>query len=630
MLQTIRDHTQGWIAGIIISIIILSFALWGIHSYFVGGGNNYVVAAVNGTDITKEQLSSAYERIRRQIQVQYGSTHPITSKDEAALKNRALQSLVDIEVLKQASFSQGYRISDQQIENYLQRLPEFQVDGRFSVVHFQEILAGAQLSIAEFVNLLRTSLLIDQPKIGILYSSFALPKETKETMALINQDREISYLQLPLKYFISQPITISQNKILSYYNEHKNEFMTPEQVSVDYIQLSLNDIAATIKPSLNELQNLYNENRNAYKTPMTWKLDNILIPTPPNADEHVTKEAEDKANKAYEALSQGQSFSKVAKSFTRQNFKNNNLVTLSELPDELQKSVSELTQPNQFSKPIKTNIGYVIIKALAIQKPMLQSFEMVKNKVRENYVRQHAEEKFGEWRDKLADLAYEHPDSLDAASKSLDLPIKTSDFFIKGQPGKDIAQYQKVRNAAFSSDVLTMQNNSDVLQVSPETLFVIHLKQHITSSLLPLSSVKTQIENKLKNQTAEQQAEKVAFDIKNKLQAGNDPRELARPYQFKWVNTGYIGRYSTKVDSAILDAAFRLPHPNQFQKMVYTVTRIPSGYAIVILKAVRNGSNEDKKQYSVFAEQVQSSNGIVEYELYKQSQINRAKVKVLI
>ena len=103
MLQTIREHTQGWIAGTIITIIILTFALWGIHSYFVGGGASSVVAEVNGVDITKEQLTVAYERLRRQIQIQYGANNPITAKDEVALKNRALQALIDIEVLKQAS-----------------------------------------------------------------------------------------------------------------------------------------------------------------------------------------------------------------------------------------------------------------------------------------------------------------------------------------------------------------------------------------------------------------------------------------------------------------------------------------------------------------------------------------------
>src|SRR5580765_8591355 len=97
MLQTIREHTQGWFAGIIISIIILTFALWGIHSYFTTSGANSTVAVVNGTNITKEQLTNAYERLRRQAQSPYGIPNAI--KNDKQLKAQALHLLVDGEVL---------------------------------------------------------------------------------------------------------------------------------------------------------------------------------------------------------------------------------------------------------------------------------------------------------------------------------------------------------------------------------------------------------------------------------------------------------------------------------------------------------------------------------------------------
>src|SRR5262245_27500449 len=142
MLQTIREHTQGWIAGTIITVIILTFALCGIHSYFVGGAGKSIIAEVNGTDITKEQLGVAYERLRRQIQLQSGSTNPIAAKDEGMLKERALRGLIDVEVLKQAADKEGFRISDPQLEGYLQTMPEFQLNGAFSEERFQRILSS--------------------------------------------------------------------------------------------------------------------------------------------------------------------------------------------------------------------------------------------------------------------------------------------------------------------------------------------------------------------------------------------------------------------------------------------------------------------------------------------------------
>ena len=218
----------------------MTFALWGIHSYFEGGGSNKTIAQVNGVAITKDQLVASYERLRRQAQAQLGAKSGSNNiaKDDAALKERALHSLIDIEVLKQASSKEKFLISSTQIDDYLQSMPEFQIGGQFSVDRFQEVLASALLSTSEFLELIKTSLLIDQPKLGIIFTSFALPDEVHYTIALVNQERDIEYAQFSFQSVLTQSIVISLDKIQAYYDQHKNEFMTPEQVSVEYVQLS--------------------------------------------------------------------------------------------------------------------------------------------------------------------------------------------------------------------------------------------------------------------------------------------------------------------------------------------------------------------------------------------------------
>lgn len=628
MLQSIRERTQGWIAGTIISIIILTFAMWGIHSYFVGGASNTNVATVNGVDIPKEQLTVAYERLRRQIQIQYGSNSPITSKDESTLKAKALQALIDIEVLKQASTDQGFRISDRQIDNYLQSMPEFQVDGQFSVERFQESLSSSMLSMSEFLDLIKTNLLIEQPKLGIIFTSFAMPNETAYTMGLVNQGREVEYINIPLSYFLAQPIIISPQKIQAYYDANKAEFMTPDQVNVEYLELSIKNLATKFNPTETMLKSFYNENINSYTQPMQWKFAYLELPLPASASQEELAQARKTADAAAQALEGGADLLKVAKQY-HGTVSNQNWMTLNQVPAELQKAVADLTKPGQISAPFRTSKGIVIVKAVDIQEPKMQAFEAVKDKVRETYVHQHAEEKFAEMRDQLADLTYEHPDSLQFASKTMGLPIQTSELFSLEKSGKDISQYKKVRDTAFSNDVLNLQNNSDVIQLNPETVIVLRVKSHIPSTLLSLNSISKQIEDKLKTQTAEQNAEKFADALKAKLQAGANPQELAKNYKFKWNATGLIGRYSTKVDSAILDLAFRMPNPAKSNGTPsYDDTRLPNGYAIVALKAVKDGVIADKKQYSVFAEQIQNSEGLLEYELYKQSQIQNAKISI--
>ena len=631
MLQTIREHTQGWIAGIIITIIILTFAMWGIHSYFVGGTNDSNVAEVNGVTITKEQLAVAYERFRRQEQSQYSGKSNLP-EDEKTLKNRALQALINIEVLKQASLKQGFRISNHQIDDYLQSMPAFQIGGRFSIDRFQEILSSTLLSISEFLDLIRTSLLIDQPKLGIILSSFALPYETENSIALINQERDIDYTFIPLSYFLSQAILISPRKIQAYYDQNQSEFMTPEQLSVDYIELSFKDLAAKMNPPEEVLKNFYNENLNAYTQAMRWKINSIEIPLTANAIPQDLVVAQDKLNLVIKALKQGKHFPQIASDYATKSVDEHKWLTLNQVPSEWQRVVVGLTRAGQISAPFKTAQGFVILQTIGIQEPKIEAFAEVKDKVREAYIRQHTEGKFAELRDQLADATYEHPDSLQFASNMLNLPIKTSELFTKDKIGKDIAQYKKVRDAAFSNDVLALQNNSDLIQVNPETVFVLRVKSHLPATLLPLTEVSKQIEDKLKAREAAQRAERFANDLQKKLQAGANPQQLTSLYHGSWKKIGLTGRYSTQVDSAVLDLAFRLPRPQwgaTQQQTVYGVTKLPSGYAIIALKAVKDGEMSDSKQQAVFAEQIQNSEGLFEYELYKLSQMKHAKIKIL-
>ncbi len=626
MLQTIRERTQGWIAGIIITIIILTFALWGIHSYFIGGSGDNIVAEVNGKEVTREQLTVAYERLRRQVQSQYGAS--ALAKDEAGLKNRALKSLIEFQVLKQAAHTQGFRVTNDQVDTYLENMPEFQVNGQFSRDRFQELLASSMLSAGEFLDLIKASLLIDQPRLGILLTSFALPDETNYTIALVNQERNIEYINLPLQFYLSQPITISSEKIQAFYNEHKQGFMTPEQVSVDYLEVSVKDLSAQMHPSDAELKSYYDENINSYTQPMAWKLEDIEVPVAAVTTTEQATEAVNKANEIKQALDKGQDFAKVAHGYT-QNLDKQNWITLNQLPTELQKSVAELVKAGQVSEPIKTSTGMVIVKAVDVKEPQIQSFEAVKDKVRETYIRQHAEEKAAELRDKLADITYEHPDSLESAAKTLNLPIKSTELFTRDKAGKDILQNKKVRDVAFSNDVLNLQNNSDVIQLDPNTIIVLRVKSHVQSSLLSLKEVSSKIETALKTQESETRLANFAAELKSKLEAGADPISLATSNKLKWNTPGYIGRYSTKVDSAVLDTAFRLPNPDSAKnKAVYGLTRIPNGYAIIALKGVKQGSIADQKQAAVFAEQVQNSDALLEYELYKQSQMSAAKIKM--
>lgn len=626
MLQTIREHTEGWITKIIITLIILSFALWGIHSYLIGATATTSIATVNDVEIQKEQLSNAYDRLRRQALMQ-GTSPAELAKNEPQLKKQALQTLIDMEALKQASIVQGYAVSDLQIDNYLQSMQDFQVDGRFSLERMQQVLASASLSVGDFLDIIKSNLLIEQPRLGTLFSAFATENEANATIRLINQTRDVSYLAIPTLTFANSGTTVSEAAVTNYYNEHKNDFMTKQQVSIEYVSLTLNDIMQKMSPTDAELQSFYNENATSYRLPMQWKLAYLTVPVAVNAAAEDEKKDQVKAVAIAEALKNGQDLKATAEKYAVALTMKDEWVTVAALPESMQKTVATLSTPDQVSDPVKSEDGFVIIKALAMRQPNTQSFAEVKDKVREGFIKQRAEEKFAELRDQLADLTYEHPDSLATAAKTLNLAVNSTGLFTHDSGVDSISNSTKVREIAFSSEVLNSQNNSDVIQLNPETLVVIRNKQTVPAKVIPLAEVADSIKAKLAATTLDQQTKNYANAIVTKLQNGSPIESVTDNGRFSWISAGFIGRYATKVDSAVLDVAFKLPNPaSNSGKPVYGIAKVPSGYMIVSVIAVKDGAKEDDKQLSVFTEQTQTSQGLLEYELLKQSEIKQAKI----
>ncbi|HEX2548234.1 MAG TPA: hypothetical protein VHM20_00285, partial [Gammaproteobacteria bacterium] len=255
-----------------------------------------------------------------------------------------------------------------------------------------------------------------------------------------------------------------------------------------------------------------------------------------------------------------------------------------------------------------------------------QSFEQVKPKVIEKLKQQKAEEKFTDIREKLASSSYEHPESLQATSQLLNLPIKTTELFSQDKPGKDISANSKIREAAFSQDVLNLQNNSDVIQLTADSVAVIRVKSHELSALLPLKTVRAQIENQLTKSEVEEKTLQVAQDIIAKLKNNDSASQVLQEYKVKWNNVGWIARHATNVNPAILETAFNMQKTDQNNSVTYETTKLSEGYGIIALDEVKDGQLIDKDEYKVFAEQIQNTQGLLEYELYKQSVVDQAKI----
>ena len=149
MLEQIRSRTQTTFAKVILIIIIIPFALFGIDSYLSSVGSNISIGSVNGEAITSQELQKTESQFIAQIKSQDESTDP---KVFASLefKKAVLDKLISKKLVSQAVKESGFYISDKQVGTYISGMPEFQKDGKFSQEQYDQVLKINNLTPKRF------------------------------------------------------------------------------------------------------------------------------------------------------------------------------------------------------------------------------------------------------------------------------------------------------------------------------------------------------------------------------------------------------------------------------------------------------------------------------------------------
>jgi len=258
MLQRIHEKVKGWVAGVLLTFISITFALWGISNYFNHGSGKVVVAKVNGVPVTDNQLEVAFK--------QYVDQDPSLLQEkegEKKLKQSLLDSLLLKEALIQNALKMNYYISPAQVQAFIFQLPFLQMNGQFSKERFFLMLNQLHLSETEYLKELRNDLLLQQLQSSFYNTAFSLPHEVSQMTQILHQQREITYATLTPSMVHQKP-NVSEEDIQKYYQAHSKEFTIPEQVQFAYIQLFLGDLKNKIQISDEELKRYYEENQSTF------------------------------------------------------------------------------------------------------------------------------------------------------------------------------------------------------------------------------------------------------------------------------------------------------------------------------------------------------------------------------
>ena len=624
MLTTIREKTQGIIASIILLLVVIPFALWGINSYF-DSGSTLIVAKAGNIDISQNAYRSAVDRLR-------GRVDPKTL-ESVAFKQALLDNLIDQALLAEDARKQGYRVSDAWLAETVRNFPVFKREGQFDTTVYEATLRRDGMSPQEFEKRLRDEALTGQIQAGLSESGMVSPADLDGNIRLMTQERELAYAVIDAEALIPK-ITVSGQEIEQYYSTHTEMFQIPEQVRVAYLRLSAADMNKSYEPSEEELKRAYADDAARYVTPERRRASHILIALPAQATEAQAREALAKIQGIAKQANAGSDFAGLAKkhsadSATAAAGGDLGEVRRGALPKELETPIYALKKSGEISQPVRSTYGYHLIKLTSLAAEKRKPFAVVRQELAESVRKHKGEEKFLDQIEKFRNLVYEQPDSLAPAAQALGLEIQKRDWFTRiGGPG--IAANPKAVEAAFEPDVLNQVRNSDAFEISADAMAAVRVIDRRPPGRTPLAEVRAQVERSLKQEKALQEAHQLGEEWLRELRAGNSLQTLANKRGFKLQSPKLVTRQQPAgTEARIVEAAFRAPRP-QGDKPVYDLVNLGAkGYAMLALTRVREPSG---KADSGLREQARSRllarRGSDYYLNYRAMLREKAKIKI--
>ncbi|WP_332769383.1 SurA N-terminal domain-containing protein [Pseudomonas koreensis] len=621
MLQNIRDNSQGWIAKTIIGVIVALMALTGFDAIFQATTHKNEAAKVNGEEISQNELSQAVDMQRRQLMQQLGKDFDASLLDEKMLRESALKGLIDRKLLLQGAEQAKFAFSEGALDQVILQTPEFQVDGKFSSERFDQVIRQLGYSRMQFRQMLAQEMLIGQLRAGVAGSGFVTDAEVLAFARLEKQTRDFATLNVKAD---PAAVKLTDDEVKAYYDEHAKEFMTPDQVIIDYVELkkaSFFDQVAVKDEDLQaayqkEIANLSEQRRAAH----------ILIEV---NDKTTEAQAKAKIEEVQARLAKGEKFEALAKEFSQDPGSANNGGDLGYAgpgvyDPAFEKALYSLGK-DQVSEPVRTDFGYHLIKLLGVEAPEVPTLASLKDKLTRELKAAQVEQRFVEATKQLEDSAFEASDLAQPAA-DLKLTVRTSKPFGR-EGGEGVAANRAVVTAAFSPEVIDEGANSTAIELDPETVIVLRAKEHLKPAQLPLESVNAAIRTQLTKEHASAAAKTRAEKLTADLRDGKAPLDKAIDGQ-SWKVTEAATRGQEGVDPAVLQAVFRMPKPAAKDKPTFSSVTLPDGSLMLVrLNGVNEAAaptDEEKAQYRRF---LASREGQQDFAAYRKQLESQADIE---
>ena len=592
MLEQIRSRTQTTFAKVILVIIIIPFALFGIDSYLSSVGNDVYIANVNGEPITSNELQKTQSQFIAQIKSQDESTDPGVF-ESIEFKKAVLEKLISNKLVSQAVKNSGFYISDKQVGTYIAGMPEFQSNGKFSQEQYDEVLKINNLTPKKFDISIKKDLGSQQLK-GSLDRLVYTPKNKIQYLVdLTYQKRDVSIYELKQDNF-KKKIDLSDTALNKVYEESKSSFIRPDQVKINFVIHSVAGIVPNIKISDEEVKNYFTNNLNRYQADQQRRAKHILFTLNPEMSSEEINKIKDKAlNVLNDIKKNPKMFKDAATKYSQdtESAKNGGDLGFFSRGDmtKVFEDVVYSMSKNEVSDLVQTEFGYHIIMLTDI-KGKKADFKTVKNQIKGELIFNAALAEYGSSAEDFSNIVYERSESLQEVAKKFELKIEESEW-LSFEDAKKFFNNEAFAQAIFDKNAIDEKKNIPAIEASPNNLVAARVVDFRPSTAKPFEEVK----DKIKEFLIESESQRLLITAGTKL---IEDVKLKKK-KVDWIDQLVIDRVDRKgLSDPLINAIFKM---DDRELPAYTGLYDSRGeYIIVQLNDVVTEKVDDKDSFDTY------------------------------
>lgn len=622
VLQSIRDRLNGIIAIFILGLLIIPFLFVGVSSYFTSDALNSV-AVVNDQEITTAQFNQSFQNYRRRMQSLMGTNFDAEQFDQPIIRRQHLDAMIDQELLSQVSIDAGLSVTNERLAAAIREIPAFQVDGEFNSDVYQTRLASQGTTVQQFEMDMRSQMVMNQFPSVISSSAISTQWELNDYVRLQEQERAFSALLVPAAADDApadesdaegtdadetdapevettesesadvEEEAIDEESILAWYESHADDYRSPEQVIIEFLELDAATIGGAVEPDEDQLRARFEEQEARFITPESRLASHILIEMDSQAAEAEIETARQQAEDLAERARGGEDFAALAREFSQDAGSASEggdlgWVEPGFMVQAFEDGLYELSLENPVSDPVQSGFGWHVIYLREVRPAEGMSFTEAREILLAEYQAEADERRFIEQADRMVDIIYEDPTTLDAAAQDLGIEVQVAGPFSRSG-GAGLAGNPEVVKAAFSDLVLSQGAVSDPVDVGENHLVMIRLKEYLPEAPIPLEEVRDQVMASVREERAMEAARVRAESLLAQVSADSDFAVLAEENGLEMLAQEAAKRSSTDFRADLREKLFLMESPDESGPNL-EVLELNDGYAVVRLESVTDGA----------------------------------------